>query len=227
MGGHAHEPLSQIEHVGHQETQQGGTNADEYAQIQYHEDIREDAVYLAVILVAMPRVGCILIDMAGVRADEIRQFRESEDYRQNKYAGSDARIRNPKAFVGRLNALARIKENAADNGTQNPTDAVERLGQVDSRGRIFRRAENGRIGVCDCLQKRQSHGDETHTQEKRPKLCNVGGRNEPQTACRNHHESGDNTALVTKLLGKHAGGDRHEKVSDVVSKLNPGGICLV
>ena len=119
---------------------------------------------------------------------------------------------------------------------ENPADAVAGLGQIDARGRVLFRPQHGRVGIGHRFQEGQPGGDGANPGQvadergRRRKAAgagqrvDVGGRQEPESPHRHHQQTGDDAPFVAEPAGQQAGGQRHQKVSQVMRELHPGGL---
>ncbi len=60
-----------------------------------------------------------------------------------------------------------IEEHAADDGAEDPSDAVTGLREVDAGGGVAQVAQHGSVGVGDGLKERQARGDQADARQER------------------------------------------------------------
>ena len=167
-----------------------------------------------------------------------RRSRNIADEHGNDHDARNDHIGNVKRLAAGADAggVLGVEEHPADDGAEDPSDAVGRLRQVDARGGISRIAQHGGVRIGDGFQEGQPSGDHADAQPGTPRTrCprhapldthDVRCRDEPEPAHRHHQQPGDDAALVAQLRPQPAGGHGHEKVAEVVGELHPGRLRL-
>ena len=152
---------------------------------------------------------------------------KNENDQQQGHKNADAQVGRGQARVGVRPGAAAEHELSADDRTEDPAPAVDRLGDIDARRAAFRRPEHRGVGVGDGFQAGHARGDHKQAQQKRPVGANADGRNEPKRAGGNQRQAHQNPALVTEFARNHAGGNRHEKIRQIIGELHQPRLLLV
>jgi hypothetical protein len=82
--------------------------------------------------------------------------------------------------------------------------------------------EHSCVRICHCLQKGEARCNQTHAEQKCPKLCDLGCWNKPQTSHGHHEKPGNDAPAIAKFCRQPSSREGHEKIAKIVGKLNPG-----
>ena len=176
--------------------------------------------------------------MVVILGFDVRDAGKIENDREHEHDDGHDDIRNVKRLTAGAFSCGvfGIKKRAADDRAKDPTDAVAGLRKIDAGGRVLLWPQHGRVGIGDRFQEGKPDGNGTNTNEVADESgvgrhaagfgqrTDMRGRKKPESAHRDHQETRDDAALVAEPVGQQAGRQRHEKISQVMRELHPGGL---
>jgi hypothetical protein len=110
--------------------------------------------------------GSGIFQLVLIGIPDIRDIGQEENRSEEQDYYGDCHVGNIQCLVASAVAMSvfRVKEKTACDGSQNPTNPVARLGQIDADGCVLRVPKHGDVGIRDGLKKGETRGDDTNTQ---------------------------------------------------------------
>ena len=121
-----------------------------------------------------------------------------------------------------LTAATGEEEQSADERTDNPSEPVERLREIDATLRILRTAEHGDVGVCRRFQTGQSAADDKEREKEKREGEEHAAGNEKQSTDAVETEAAEHTGTIAETTDDAPCGERHEEVATIEHHLNEG-----
>ncbi|EEF22934.1 conserved hypothetical protein, partial [Ricinus communis] len=170
------------------------------------------------------------------------RHREAGDHQgqQHQHAGHDQvrqlhglaicqpfRLRQHMAGLGGAGRRAAQDQIGAEQRRQRRAQRVERLHQVQPRGRGLRRAEHRHVGIGRYLQQRDAAGDDEQRAQRHAIRRQPRRRDHQQGAGGHHAQPDDHRFLVADTLDQARRRNRREEVGDEPHRLDQRRLRVV